>query len=370
MKPVRFQTVCAAAIVLSIAFLGSIFAPVVSAATARLANVKVAPSVIRPIENQTAVISYLAVQEGQTEIVFYSSDFAPVRSIVRNRDPKGLAQVIWDGKDNLGNILPDGPYFFTIRTRYTTGATAEYDPTLFSGGEKLPVSIYPTDYDPKSGRITYALPQPARIRIRAGLHDGPMYSTILDWKSRPAGVHQVDWDGWSDDRMVRIAGNPGLVITVEAYSLPENSIILEDTGVDPALVSQSSGETGAAVYTPQNVRNYFMVRSRTDESPDFSLLIDGIRPGPDDLVPVSGEVMLKVEADEETKQALIQNRFELVVFLDDQRVDEVEYGYIPLTYVLDAGPLDTGEHLVTVSLVTLTGQHTSRSARIVIRQAK
>lgn len=335
------------------------------ASTAILKEVRVAPAILYPGENQTVAINYLMDEPGMTEISFFCQDFGLVRKIVRKKSPRGVNTVSWDGRDRNGEVLPDGPYFFTISAKLADGSEQIYDPTLFSGGEKLDLSVYPEDYDPETGIITYYLPQQARVRIRAGLHNGPLYSTIVDWESQASGKHQVLWDGWSDDKMVRVSGQKEMVITIQAFSLPENSIIIKGTGRDYYGKKEQGRRTAMASQESRlRLSHSYLIRKRMERSPVFEIKINGQVPTPPETISVSDNINLMIEADEATRLALSQNRFELVIFVDDQRWDEVEYGYVPLTYVMDTKQMKPGEHLITVSLVTLTDQRASRSARI------
>ncbi len=338
----------------------------------RLRQVTVAPSVFSPSMDETVAVSFLMERAGRSEVSFLGPDFRVVRSIVRESTPKGLNTVVWDGRDREGRIVPDTAYFVRIHTRSAGSDERIYDPASFTGGEKLDISIYPESYDPATGRITYNLPESARVRIRAGLQGGPMYKTILDWACRPAGRHEVHWDGWSEDRMVSLSGNKDLVILMQAYSLPENSIIVEGTGSDyqtslreggaPAGRRALSMDAGARPRLPKA----YLIRSRMEASPEFDIMVNGAPVSGSIAVTEGDQVTLSIDADDATRSMLNQNRFECVVFVDDKRWDEVEYGYIPMTYTLDTRELGPGSHLVTVTLVTLTDQRASRSARIEI----
>ncbi len=329
-----------------------------------LTTVTVSPGIIENSNERMVTIIYGLAESCSTELSFFTKDFYKVRTIYRGNDHSGTNSVSWDCRDDQDTILPSGPYFFTIHSKTTKGTEYIYDPTLFSGGEKLALSIYPENYNPDNGLVTYNLPKTAVVRLRAGLHNGPLYSTILDWVSMPPGRHQVFWDGLSDDKQVHVSGQKEMVITIQAITLPENSIIIRGkaTGYKPASQSRLPRKRNKVFSSIP--RQFRLIQKMLEQSPVFDIKINGQVPEDAELIPINNNINIAVETDEATQAALSQNRFELVVFVDDQRWDEIEYAYVPLSYLLKTDQLETGEHLITVSIVTITEQRASRTVRI------
>ena len=76
---------------------------------------------------------------------------------------------------------------------------------------------------------------------------------------------------------------------------------------------------------------------------------------------VEGEVGLRVELDGATRLRLLEQRFEVVAYVDFELVGEQEQGYSPFTYVLDTKHLSNGPHVVTINVAGMQDQLAARS---------
>jgi hypothetical protein len=79
---------------------------------------------------------------------------------------------------------------------------------------------------------------------------------------------------------------------------------------------------------------------------------------------VSGEAKLRIEVAPESLPSFNESRYEIVVFVDNQRFDEEESAYTPYTYTLDTTKLANGEHVITINLVNLMGPTGSYTFRL------
>lgn len=339
--------------------------PMTALAMERLiANVYISGETLDLSGDAAVRISYELPKPGMSTITLWNSDFVPVRQLVSNNDSRGLNTVYWDGVSQQGEKVPNGAYFLTIHAKLSDTSTAIYDPTLNTGGEAVPISTLPDSHNPRTGMITFTLPGKSTVRLRAGLTNGPVYSTIIDWQALSSGHHEINWDGMSDDGIVYIGNASDLTVTLEAQTLPDNSIIIKNSPTNAGMLSPDTAmaaSSGVDMSFPP--RPYYLIQNKLKPSPPFSLTINNTTPSAA-VIPVSGQVRLRVDTDPTTLEKIISNRFELVVFVDDRRFDEIEYAYMPLTYMLNTESLTAGEHLVTLNLFTISGQRTARSAKI------
>jgi flagellar hook assembly protein FlgD len=52
----------------------------------------------------------------QASLTIYSINGQLVRSLLSGRQPAGINSVSWDGKDNAGNQVSPGAYFYELKT--------------------------------------------------------------------------------------------------------------------------------------------------------------------------------------------------------------------------------------------------------------
>ncbi len=71
------------------------------------------PNPFNPITN----IEYVLPQAGQVTLIIYSILGEKVRTLVDEKTPAGHFAITWDGKDDYGNILSSGAYFYQIQVR-------------------------------------------------------------------------------------------------------------------------------------------------------------------------------------------------------------------------------------------------------------
>ena len=65
--------------------------------------------------NPTTNIEYNISQTTQVNLVIYDITGKQVRSLVNTKQSPGHYKIIWDGSDNVGNILPSGIYIYKVK---------------------------------------------------------------------------------------------------------------------------------------------------------------------------------------------------------------------------------------------------------------
>jgi len=103
----------------------------------------------------------------QVEVSIFTSDGDLVRVLTEsNPEKSGDGTLVWDGKDEDGDLVPDEAYVPVLTAVGKDGRKTTRDPRSDSGGELVDdvgVEITP------SKDISYHLPSPSRVLIRAGI---------------------------------------------------------------------------------------------------------------------------------------------------------------------------------------------------------
>lgn len=309
--------------------------------------------------------------------------------------PAGMNTVEWDGRDLTGRIVPDEAYF--PRLLAIDGAdTALWDPYLTSGGQRVTAGGLTTV---APGRFQYQLPEACRVLVRAAVEKGPLVRTIVNWQPRTSGLCVEDWDGMDADGLRQIAAIDNIRIGVMAFALPDKSIITSgNTALDYRSYYSETGKqrphteavprvkTGDALVSP-----HWEIPPHLNRDPGLTVeFVEAGNGGPGEPAPSEvGEkgraesavgsadakatrltksarpVLVRVDVPEASEKEFLNNqRFELIVYVDDRRVIEVEQGHIPFAYPWDIAALSTGRHTLTINVSTFRN-HVGTASRIV-----
>lgn len=66
--------------------------------------------------NPSTTLSYKVGVSSQVNLTVYNALGQPVRTLVNETKPAGVHEIVWDGKDDLGNSPGSGVFFYTFRT--------------------------------------------------------------------------------------------------------------------------------------------------------------------------------------------------------------------------------------------------------------
>lgn len=282
----------------------------------------------------------------------------------------------WDGRDLDGHMVPNGAFGITIRASNYKGDQADFD--SFEGHSNRYFSIE-AKYDRHSEQIRYSLPGPAQVSIRAGVGQGPLLNNILGWRPRPAGANVESWDGKDASGTVDALALERGYLLAEAIALPERIILTEGN-------DQYSHATYTKTYTfdrpLKEVASDTAIKGAQNE-----ILYDEIPTGGDRIdvhlklsgpgamtagnePVINGKTAVKVFLSEHSKQLFAGDRYEIICFVDYSFVTEFEEGYSPTTWILDAGTLSDGAHVLTVNVATLSGQMGSASMKVFVKNSQ
>jgi flagellar hook assembly protein FlgD len=186
----------------------------------------------------------------------------------------GTYEDIWDGRNDAGQLVPDGAYFFLIEYTVSNG-TYIYDLRTAALYEQNYSGItHPSIFAPYEDdfyQVTYELPKPAYVRMHTWTWDygyGPMglVKTLLVKELIGAGTHTEIWDG-TDDK-----GRPAPTDKLYAlgqifWEVPDNAIIIKggrpeitDVSADPNYFSPVYNPYGSTP-TPTTIVRYHLSES-------------------------------------------------------------------------------------------------------------
>lgn len=275
-------------------------------------------------------------------------------------------EVVWDGRDGSGKIVPNEAYTFVIES--AEGTT--YDSASFSGGEVQ--DIRDATFD-DSGTVSYTLPAPSRVLIRLGIRNGPMYRTLVDWKPRPAGKVIEHWDGFDADQLVKLLGHDDFTALVTYVTLPEGTVITYGNdgetyreyklgrGKDrPQKPERSIDDKAEQRFRPDSLVPPVWARAPRVEMTFPDIQETGAVPT------VKRAVNVRIDVAEEDKPHLMEDQFEVLLFVDGQFFAEAERGYLPLNWNWELNQFPPGEHILTVNISSFRGQVGVKSRKILL----
>ena len=212
----------------------------------------------------------------------------------------------------------------------------------------------------------------------------------------PAGEHSIDWDGKDVDGLRVVWDEPKFRMRIRAFELPQPCIILQGSdatyydywqaqakAAETTMTSlRYSSEEGALATRALRTRNaarleadvstvdtYSLNSEFLNQELNFTLAITEGHGGVEDgQIIVDSDFRLTVNVDEATQEILSQQRFEMILYVDDLLFAEEETGFSPYSWVVPASRLSGGSHILSVNIATLSNQIGTASLPIVMRK--
>lgn len=332
---------------------------------------KVSPHVINPLNGQQAGIHFSGSVDGQAIIRIYDRKFYQVREIsLESVEAEKMNTAFWDGKDDQGLAVPNEAYFFTIEVLAYSGTLVEYDPTVLL---KLELKPFQVQYDSNSLKLNFTLDQDAVVDIRSGIADGgPMVNKLIEWEPMLRGKYSIPWDGWDAHHVMHVAKHAKHHLFAQIVPLPDHSIFITgNPQTQGKLYSTLHDRNTRILKRKENTAYSDQLFSQLDVypykeiSPLFSFEFNGAQSNKQDLPVLRDEVILTIRLEESVKQSVTEARYEILVFIDDHFVTEVEEGRSPARLALDTSLIGIGEHVITINVVTLQGGVATSSKRFI-----
>ena len=195
-----------------------------------ISAVKIAPLFFNPSIGQRAEISCKVSQGGTLIVEVVDRDGFVVRKLTSLAVKPGPVTVSWDGKDDIGAVVPDEAY--SPRITLSGDATDVYDSTQHF--QPVPQDLTSCTYSRTEGILSYTVPWPARVHILAGqatqdpithTSAGPVLKTVADRQPRAAGAVVESWTGLDESGTIYVPDLPHFVVALTIAPLPEGSII-------------------------------------------------------------------------------------------------------------------------------------------------
>jgi len=170
----------------------------------------------------------------------------------------------WDGRDDAGNLLPEGPYYAVLEYDFG-GSTHVIDLTNTTGGVRYNPSraSFPNTFRPFENdqlKVTFTIPDSrgaSEILAFVGLFNtDTRIITLLERAPLGVGTHTIYWDGLNPDGSFAVPP-PGdsFLFGIFGYTLPDNALFLKaapvisNVRVDPNFLDPSTPSNPVATLT-------------------------------------------------------------------------------------------------------------------------
>jgi len=335
-----------------------------------IASVYHEPKTFEPQKQQKVEIHFTLSTKAQVTVNIFDDRDYLVKKIPTSR-AQGAQIVHWDGKDMAGHIVPAEAYRYTIEAKGASGEKAEYDTSDITGGITLKAKNIAWDKNKKV--VSYQLPEPARAIIRIGIQNrGPLMKSLLEWSPRSAGFQEEAWDGMDASGVINLSTHPKLEISVDAYNLSDNSIIVGSTTSRTQYITNMSwGKTKRKVKHKRKKKMFAHVQqsAETRNDLDVKLVLAGeYKKNKTDLAIVSGIVPIRLEVSGKDQGRLLERGFEPIFFIDGIYMQENEMGFLPVTWQWDTRKVTEGEHFITGNIRSYEGNFGTATLKVYVKQ--
>jgi len=330
------------------------------ASALEFANVSHAPMAFDPTKGETTKIRFRLSEPARVALQVFDGRDLLVRKVAPSESlGSGDHELVWNGRDERGRVVPPEAYVFTLTATARTGQVVEYDLTDLVAAEALPQPV--VKWDATEKELHYTLRAPARVNIRAGLaNSGPLLRTLIDWASRDAGAHTERWDGKDESGLVDASHNPELQLVAQAWPLPRNAIVVLPERPRVELISKLDWpESHRSRKRTAPVKERALDQQAIERRGDVHLrlsLPEGLARDADGVPVAHGEVAIQLDVDPADRARLIEQRFEAGFYLDGKHMFENEIAFLPMTWVWHAGEVNQGVHYVTGNVWGYAGQ--------------
>lgn len=341
--------------------------PCMAQDTPTIANVSVMPKFFQPGDNESAEIAYKLNQDAIIAIKIFDDRDTPVLTLVDSETrAAGHHRELWDGRDADGQLFP-GIYRFTIEAGDGTGEAVVSDLTDITGGRRNPVVT--KKVDTIHGRISYVLKSPALVITRIGLADGGPFLRALEYREpKPAGLNHVPWDGMDNAGVVNFLKHPKLKVYVDAYGLNANSIVVMGREPGKSFRTASAGKNGKVRSRKRAsrrvIRNHWQHEPGTCRDPQVKIAFPGAKKRDDGTLEVKGPVRIKVDVPKADRALMIDERFEVMIFVDYNFVFEDETAFFPYNWTWDPKGDSGKTRNITVNIIGYEGHIGSNTVKV------
>ncbi len=310
----------------------------------RISKVGVSPKSFWPQKNENAAIRWSQNYAGETTLEIRTENGELIRKY-QEIYLAGEHTILWDGKNQNGEVVAGGIYLYVLSAADAKGREFLFDPSADTGGEELTVEKF--TFDKETGELKFILPRAGYARLRVGLSPFMHLKTLLDWEPMEAGAHTIVWDGLDESGTIKAIHHPNLSMNLAAFSLPDNAVIVQ--GPRKEVTPPSFARTSE----PKREGLYFHVLHDRGQCRDITFEIEfpDSQRNQEGLPILKDEMLVRVRLKESDENFMVNQRFEVMYFVDTVFLYEEEEGQNPFNYIWDTKGLNPGEHLLTVNLI-------------------
>ena len=266
-----------------------------------------------------------------------------ITSLVSNSlYPAGQFSVPWKTSGNI----PGGYYtpVITAVNQHNGESVTKRIETRTSKMISTPVNI--VDLPGAGKRISYSLNETGLVSVRVGINNGPMYKVISNWELTQPGDYSVDWDGWDNDKVLKVDQLANYLIDVRYIPVE----------IDALYIKNPKNERSSAVPAPELLRQIHAF------IPEFSVSVS------DKTTTTlnNNSIDLNINVDEKTLTELSDIPYEYVLYIDGERYGEIENSSSPYTWKISTKNLSKGNHIFTLMVCTSIEQINSKSFKVTL----
>ena len=194
-----------------------------------------------------------------------------------------------------------------------------------------------------------------------------MLNTMVNWEPRVRGLCTEVWRGKDRQGVRHFSTRPDCFLTSMAYALPENSIIAygnrEETYRDWYLREghkrPKKPHVPRSLDKPGVICPHWYRPPHLNRDPDITISFPGLKQkpkSPNEPVKLSGDsALIRVSIPDEADLAFMdEQKFEMILFVDDKRILEAEQSHAPFNWRWDLTNVTPGKHHLIVNLVSAT----------------
>ena len=329
-----------------------------------------------PSFGQRLEVRISVIRNGLATVWVLDRDAFPIRRLASGKALRlGGVTLEWDGRDDLGRLVPDEAYSF--RVELTAGDRTE---SYFPAG--LPVeefSVREISHDPVHAVLRYRLPAPSRVHLQVGCSRedpatgvvGPVLKTVVNRQPRASGPVVEHWNGLDESGAISVPNLPHFVISLAATPLPENSVITVGNR-SVSFLEYAARRTGKGFLTgSEGVAEHAHHKGLTaldDVSP-------ALRLSPRDAIWAPREKAWRVRDDAVTLSVSLEGPSSpsfsrqpggVLVFVDEGLAQRLPATEPPFEIRVPIGKLPAGVHRIAVNWVSEYGPVTVNSLQILI----
>lgn len=203
-------------------------------------------------------------------------------------------------------------------------------------------------FDPETATVSYELTHPAKVRIRVGTKEGPLFRTVIDWKERGPRIHKETWDGMDASGKIKLVGNYDLVFTFNYFT--EDDAYLKNVGIQDIMPHPEQLIVGR--FLPSLDINRIHKKHNPAHCHDPQLVIKlpkNVRLTKEDGAIIKDKTQIMVDIPQKDKEWFTRERYSIHVFIDGVFLTGELEGYSPYNFVFDPTHINTGPHVLTVN---------------------